>query len=179
MVEPAVSGTSNVLKACSMANVKRVVVVSSISAVINNPNWQKGQPMDESCWSDIEYCHTKTGRKWYYIAKTMAESQALEYGKETGLEVVTVCPSIIVGPMLQSQMNASSWFIYMMLSGDLKTLENGTRLLVDVRDMAEALLLVYEKPEAEGRYICSSHTITVQDFVEKLKSMYPNYYHPK
>ncbi|KAF5203836.1 Cinnamoyl-coa reductase protein [Thalictrum thalictroides] len=45
--------------------------------------------------------------------------------------------------------------------------------------MAEALLLVYEKPEAEGRYICSSHTITVQDFVEKLKSMYPNYYHPK
>lgn len=38
-------------------------------------------------------------------------------------------------------------------------LENRTRMVVDVRDVAEALLMVYEKPEAEGRYIYmhSSH----------------------
>lgn len=53
------------------------------------------------------------------------------------------------------------------------------RLIVDVRDVAQALLLVYEKPEAEGRYICTAHKAKEKDVVEKLKSLYPNYNYPK
>lgn len=53
------------------------------------------------------------------------------------------------------------------------------RNVVDVRDVAQALLLVYEKAEAEGRYICTSHVVEEQDVVEKLKSLYPNYNYPK
>ena len=49
---------------------------------------------------------------------------------------------------------------------------------VDVRDAAESILLVYENPDAVGRYICSSHSIRVDALVEKLKSMYPNYNYP-
>ncbi|KAF5955855.1 hypothetical protein HYC85_008711 [Camellia sinensis] len=56
LIEPAVKGTLNVLKACSEANVKRVVVVSAGAAVFLNPEWPKGQVKDESCWSDAEYC---------------------------------------------------------------------------------------------------------------------------
>jgi len=51
--------------------------------------------------------------------------------------------------------------------------------LVDVRDVAQALLLVYEKAEAEGRYICTSHTVKEEIVVEKLKSFYPHYNYPK
>lgn len=57
--------------------------------------------------------------------------------------------------------------------------ENQVRLIVDVRDVAQALLLVYEKPEAEGRYICTAHKAKEKDVVEKLKSLYPNYNYPK
>lgn len=56
VIEPAVKGTLNVLKACAEAKVKRVVIVSSGSAVLSNPSWPKGQVMDENCWSDKEYC---------------------------------------------------------------------------------------------------------------------------
>lgn len=56
LVEPAVNGTLNVLKACSEAKVGRVVVVSSVAAVLMKPNWPKDQVMDETCWSDKEYC---------------------------------------------------------------------------------------------------------------------------
>lgn len=56
MLEPAVKGTLNVLEACVEAKVKRVVVVSSAAAVFFNPSWPQGQVMDESCWSDKEYC---------------------------------------------------------------------------------------------------------------------------
>ncbi|XP_077215760.1 cinnamoyl-CoA reductase 2-like isoform X3 [Tasmannia lanceolata] len=54
--EPSVTGTQNVLKACSAARVKRVVVVSSIATVMMNPNWPQDRVMDENCWSDMEYC---------------------------------------------------------------------------------------------------------------------------
>lgn len=56
VVEPAVKGTLNVLKACLEAKVKRVVFVSSVAAVSVNPRWSKGQLLDEMCWSDKEYC---------------------------------------------------------------------------------------------------------------------------
>jgi nucleoside-diphosphate-sugar epimerase len=58
MIAPAVTGTANVLKACSEANVKRVVVVSSLSAVMVHPDWHKIPVMDESFWSDVELCRT-------------------------------------------------------------------------------------------------------------------------
>lgn len=56
MIEPAVKGTLNVLEACLEAKVKRVVVVSSVAAVLCNPSWPQGRVIDESCWSDKEYC---------------------------------------------------------------------------------------------------------------------------
>lgn len=56
LIAPAVDGTLNVLKACIEANVKRVVYVSSVAAVFMNPMWSKNQVLDETCWSDQEYC---------------------------------------------------------------------------------------------------------------------------
>lgn len=56
MVEPAVKGTINVLKAGHEAKVERVVFVSSEVAVTMNPAFPKDKVLDESCWSDKEYC---------------------------------------------------------------------------------------------------------------------------
>ncbi|TXG51858.1 hypothetical protein EZV62_021027 [Acer yangbiense] len=50
-----------------------------------------------------------------------------------------------------------------------KSLENKLWLIVDVRDIAETFLLAYEKPEAEGRYICTAHAIRARDLIDKLK----------
>ncbi|XP_065880891.1 cinnamoyl-CoA reductase 1-like isoform X1 [Euphorbia lathyris] len=176
LLEPAVNGTLNVLRACDEAKVKRVVVVSSVAAVIMNPNWPNSQVMDESCWSEKEYCSTT--KNWYCLSKTEAESQAFDYAKQRGLVVVTVCPSLILGPILQSTLNASTMFLLKLLKG-CESIENKLRYVVDVRDVAEALLLAYEKPEAEGRYICSVHEIKTRDLIEKLRSLYPNYNYPQ
>lgn len=50
---------------------------------------------------------------------------------------------------------------------------------MDVRDVAEALILVYEKPKAEGRYICMAHMIKNEELVDMLKVLYPNYKFPR
>jgi hypothetical protein len=56
VIEPAVKGTANVLEACLKAKVERVAFVSSGAAVAINPNFSKDKVIDESCWSDKDYC---------------------------------------------------------------------------------------------------------------------------
>ncbi|XP_057975589.1 cinnamoyl-CoA reductase 1-like [Malania oleifera] len=177
LMEPAVKGTLNVLKACYKAKVKRVVVVSSGAAVFMNPSWPEGKLKDESCWSDKDYC--RNTKNWYCLSKTEAEIETLEFAKKTGLDVVTVCPALVFGPMLQPSLNASSLFLVKLLKEGHETVENKHKPIVDVRDVAEALLLVFEKPEAEGRYICTAHMTNLGDLVDKLRSIYPNYNYPK
>ncbi|KAG7569036.1 NAD-dependent epimerase/dehydratase [Arabidopsis thaliana x Arabidopsis arenosa] len=178
LIAPAVDGTLNVLKACVEANVKRVVYVSSVAALFMNPVWSKNQVLDETCWSDREYC--KKTENWYCLAKTRAESEAFEFAKRTGLDLVSVCPSLVLGPILQQHtVNASSLVLLKLLKEGFESRDNQERHLVDVRDVAQAILLVYEKAEAEGRYICTSHTVKEQIVVEKLKSLYPHYNYPK
>lgn len=56
LVEPAVKGTINVLEAAKRFNVRRVVITSSISALVPNPNWPERVPVDESSWTDLDFC---------------------------------------------------------------------------------------------------------------------------
>ncbi|XP_031404399.1 cinnamoyl-CoA reductase 2-like isoform X2 [Punica granatum] len=56
MLEPAIKGTLNLLRACTEAKVKRVVHISSVAAFGMIPNWPKDRFKDETCWSDKEYC---------------------------------------------------------------------------------------------------------------------------
>ncbi|KAB2631980.1 cinnamoyl-CoA reductase 2-like [Pyrus ussuriensis x Pyrus communis] len=161
LIEPAVKGTLNVLKACLEAKVKRVVFVSSAASLVMNPKWSQGQVLDETCWSDKDYC------------------RSTKYARINGLDLVTVCPTLIMGPILQSTVNASTLVLIKLLKEGYESLENNPRMIVDVRDVAEAVVMVYEKPEAEGRYICTAHNIKTTALVEELKSIYPNYSYPK
>ncbi|XAR61502.1 Cinnamoyl-CoA reductase [Bertholletia excelsa] len=177
LIEPAVKGTLNVLNACAEAKVKRVVFVSSGAAVSMNPDWPKGKVKDESCWSDTEYC--RRTNNWYCLSKTEAEIEARDFAKRTGLDVVAVCPALVLGPLLQSTVNASSLVLPKLLKEGYDNLGNRLRPIVDVRDVAEALLLAYENPNAEGRYICTAHRIYTRDLVEILRGLYPDYNYPK
>lgn len=56
-------------------------------------------------------------QNWYCLSKTLAEKEALAYADKHGLDVVTVCPSMVFGPLLQSTVNASSLFLVNILKG--------------------------------------------------------------
>nr|CAD1831294.1 unnamed protein product [Ananas comosus var. bracteatus] len=83
-----------------------------------------------------------------------------------------------MGPMLQSTVNASTSISANLLKGSSETIQNKASDIVDVRDVASAVLLAYEKPEASGRYICISHHIKTRDLIDMLKRMYPDYSNP-
>lgn len=56
MIEPAIRGTRYVMAAAADAGVKRVVFTSSIGTVYMNPYRDPSKPVDDTCWSDLEYC---------------------------------------------------------------------------------------------------------------------------
>lgn len=56
---------------------------------------------------------------WYFLSKTLAEHEAFAYAANTGLDVVTICPSLVIGPLLQHTVNASvKLFLSYMKGGD-------------------------------------------------------------
>ncbi|XP_052167443.1 phenylacetaldehyde reductase-like isoform X1 [Oryza glaberrima] len=178
VMAPAVKGTLNVLEVCSSSKkVQKVVVVSSTAAVHYNPNWPPGKPKDESCWSDRKICMEK--KEWYSASKVIAEKMALEYAEKKGLNVVTVCPCLVFGPQLQPTVNTSNELLIYITKGGPNVMRNMLLHIVDVRDVAEALILIYEKPESSGRYLCAPYHISPKATVEFLKNIYPNYNYVK
>ncbi|CAN6440915.1 unnamed protein product [Victoria cruziana] len=166
IVDPAVKGTLNVLKASSEARVKRVVFVSTGATITMTPNPPNDNFYDERCWSDIEFLRAK-------------ENSRLGNMQRSGLDLITLCPTMNLGPMLQGNVNGSSVFLINLLRGEKENIQNVIHVIVDVRDVAEALILVYENSEATGRYICNAHHIRARDLVEILISLYPQYNYPK
>ncbi|KAF3450966.1 hypothetical protein FNV43_RR07055 [Rhamnella rubrinervis] len=173
MVNPAVNGTKNVIIAAAEAKVERVVFTSSIGAVYMDPNRSRDVVVDESCWSDLEFC--KNTNNWYCYGKTVAELAAWELAKEKGVDLVTVVPPLVMGPILQPTMNISTGHIFKYLSGSAKSYTNDVHAYVHVRDVAFAHLLVYETPSASGRYICSQSSLHRGELVEILARLFPNY----
>ncbi|KAF6143717.1 hypothetical protein GIB67_021727, partial [Kingdonia uniflora] len=114
LIQSALTGTLNVLKACSEAKIKRVKVISSIVLMLYNPCWPEDQVMEKSSYAKAPF---QLRFSWYNLAKSEVESQTLEYAKRSGLDMVTVCPAIIFGPMLQVTSNATSLDIPEIMKG--------------------------------------------------------------
>jgi nucleoside-diphosphate-sugar epimerase len=47
--------------------------------------------------------------------------------------------------------------------------------MVDVRDVAEAMLLLYNKAGTSERYLCSLDQMDLKDLLGIMKTMFPNY----
>ncbi|KAK6263937.1 hypothetical protein SCA6_019371 [Theobroma cacao] len=175
LVMPAVQGTLNVLEAARTAKVRRVVLTSSISAIVPNPNWDpetKGS-FDESSWTDVEYC--KSRQKWYPVSKTLAEKAAWEYAEKHGMDVVAINPATCLGPLLQPSLNASSAVLQQLLQGSQDTQEHHWLGAVHVRDVAKAQILLFNAPAASGRYLCTNGIYQFAHFAQTVSQLFPHY----
>lgn len=173
LLDPAVKGTMHVLQAAQKAKVKRLVLTSSISAIIPSPNWPADLPKDENCWTDLDYC--KENGIWYPASKTLAEKAAWDFAKETGLDVVVINPGTVMGPILPPAINASMAMFLQLLQGGTEGYQNNHMGCVHVKDVAEGHILLYETPSASGRHLCVEATNHWSDFAEMVAKLYPEY----
>ncbi|EXB36885.1 hypothetical protein L484_016490 [Morus notabilis] len=166
LISPAVDGTLN-------TSVRRVVVTSSISAMVPNPAWPSEKPFDESSWTDLDYC--KSRQKWYPVSKTLAEKAAWEFAREHGIDVVAIHPATCLGPLLQPNLNASCAVLLNLLQGAKDTQEYHWLGAVHVQDVAKAQVLLFETPAASGRYLCTNGIFQFRDFAERVSKLYPQF----
>ncbi|KAL4561217.1 hypothetical protein LXL04_033380 [Taraxacum kok-saghyz] len=78
-LDPAVNGTLNVLKsAAKVSSLKRVVLTSSMTAVLNGVKPREfGAVVDETWFSDPATCEQK--KLWYPLSKIVAENAAVKF----------------------------------------------------------------------------------------------------
>ncbi|CAA3013543.1 cinnamoyl- reductase 1 [Olea europaea subsp. europaea] len=177
LLAPAIKGTINVLTAAKELGVRRVVVTSSISAIVPSPNWPADVVKNEECWTDEEYCKQKG--VWYPLSKTLAEKAAWEFAKEKKLDIVVVNPGTVMGPVIPPTLNASMLMILRLLQGCTDVYENFFMGSVHVKDVALAHILVYENKSATGRHLCVEAISHYGDFAAKVAELFPEYKIPR
>jgi len=151
VLKPAVAGTLNALRSCEKAGVKVVVVTSSMAAAAPRP---EPALKSEKHWSDPE--EQKKRGSYYGASKTLAERAAVEFlakmPMETAFRLVRICPTLVVGPMLQPSLNTSMRFFARIATGAAHTeIKNDSMSMIDVRDCAAHHVNAYEG-DYEGRY---------------------------
>ena len=168
LIRPARDGTLRVLKAARDAGVKRVVMTSSISAIIYGRGVRE-KPFTEEDWTDET---NRSDTSPYDRAKTIAERAAWAWlaAEGGGLELVTVNPGLVLGPVLGSDFSASIEAIKKLMDGSIPALPRFGFNVVDVRDIARLHVLAMTTPEAAGqRFIGSGDFYWMSDVAKMLK----------
>lgn len=178
LIDPAVKGTLNVLGSCAKASsVKRVVVTSSIAAVAYNRNPRTPDVVvDETWFTDPDFC--KGLQLWYVVSKTLAEDAAWKFAKEKGIDMVTINPAMVIGPLLQPTLNTSAAAILNLINGG-QTFPNASFGWVNVKDVAEAHIQAFEVPSASGRYCLVERVVHYSELVKILKELFPDFQLPE
>jgi dihydroflavonol-4-reductase len=143
-----VEGAQTVLRLAKECGVERVVLTSSIAAV--GFGGSEGSPLTEADWSqpDDPYCRSKM----------LSEQAAWTYARDHALDLVVLCPSIILGPNFYKH-TPSTVNVGALIDNQVPFRIPIGLAAVDVRDVADAHILACENKNASGRYLVTGTRI--------------------
>ena len=170
LIRPARDGTLRVLRAAHRAGITRVILTSSVVAVVHRGD---GGVHDEADWLDPA-APTATG---YARSKMLAERAAWDFvaGEGAGMALTVINPGFVMGPPLDAQFGDSIGLVRQMLRGKDPMLPDLSFAIVDVRDVAEMHLRALQRLETAGkRFIAASGTLTAVEMARILKAGHPD-----
>lgn len=174
LIEPALSGTRNVLEeAGRIESVRRVVMTGSCAAIVTDAAdcaVEPGGVLTEEVWNKTASLHYRP----YALCRTLVEQEAWRISADVGVNLVTINPCLMLGPAAGPKPASESFKIVdRAVSGEF--FDGAPRLgmgFVDVRDVAQAHLAAAFLPEAQGRYIVCGHCT---DLLTALKCLQPKF----
>jgi dihydroflavonol-4-reductase len=155
-----VGGVSNVAEACRACGVRRLVYTSSVHAIAEPPH---GTVIDETQPFDADRVLGDYAR-----SKARATLLLLEEVRKGKLDAVICCPTGVIGPWDYSISNIGQ-LILDFASGHLKSYVRGAYDFVDVRDVANGLILAAEKGQTGQHYILSGAQVQVPGLMKELE----------
>lgn len=148
--EVNVGGTRNVVDTCLQLGIKNFIHISSVAALGDTP----GEEITE------ESKLTTTRSTDYAESKYLAELEVFR-GAEEGLTISIVNPSFILSA---SQPNRSSATLFNYVWNERPYYTEGSLNYVDARDVADAVYLLYKKPQAGEKFILSAGNLSYREF---------------
>lgn len=160
-----VAGTRNVLQAARQADVSRLVYTSSIHALRRIPH---GTIIDESVPFDPINAISSYDR-----SKAQASLEVV-YAIQQGMNAVICCPTGVIGPydFRRSEMGA---LIHDLAQRKFMLYIDGAYDFVDVRDVANGLILARDKGVTGESYILSGEHISLIEVVKTVQEIIGQY----
>jgi dihydroflavonol-4-reductase len=169
VVTPAREGTRRVLEAAACAGARRVALTSSVAAAL--PPLGQAGTIDETLWTE----RPDQPLYQYPRAKTLAERDAWTFVREKGrgLELTTVLPGFIQGPVMGADYSGSVDVVALMLRGKMPATPRIGFGIVDVRDLAELHVRALLSPAAAGeRFLAMGDFLWLSDFAAILRARF-------
>lgn len=142
-----VEGTANVVNACINSSVKKLVHVSSVSAL---GRIRKGETITEKMnWTE------ETSNSIYGKSKYLGELEVWR-GVGEGLQAAVVNPTVILGG---DDWETGSAAIFKTAYNEFKWYTEGISGFVDVRDVARAMILLMNSEITGQRFIVSGENL--------------------
>ncbi|BEL04617.1 aldehyde reductase [Actinoplanes sichuanensis] len=156
LIVPAREGTLRVLRAAADAGVKRVVLTSAFHAVgFGHPH--TSHVFTEDDWSVMN----GPGMDAYGRSKVLAERAAWEFAAREGLELTTMLPVAVMGPVSGGSVSGANHIVQRMLAGEMPGFPDLHIPIVDVRDVASAHVAAMTAAGAAGeRFLLASGPVT-------------------
>lgn len=160
-----VGGTKNVLQACREEKVKKLVYTSSVHAIPEKPK-------DEIITETKDFSEDKV--KGIY-AKTKAEAtkyllENVSQDLDNNPEIIIVHPSGVIGPYEYIPSNLGQLVIDCANKKIGAYLDGGYNF-VDVRDVANGVVLAAEKGKNGECYILAGHKVSVKELMKKIEAV--------
>lgn len=163
LIVPARDGALRVLRAAVAERVERVVMTSSVAAVLYGHARDGKRTYDESDWSQLT---DDVGA--YEQIKTIAEQAAWDYVRtlpaDQRIELVTVNPGLVLGPVLSADFSTSGEVVRKLMKREFPACPDVGFAVVDVRDVATAHVAAMTTPAAAGqRFITAIEHASMRD----------------
>ncbi len=172
LVPEAREGALRVLKAAQAAGVGRMVMTSSMVAMMYRPDLPKKFVVKESDWSDADW----EALSPYIVSKTLAEQVAWDWAEAEGLkdQLCVINPGFVLGPALDQKQATSTDVIKLFFQGAYPALPPVNFPIVDVRDLAQLHVKGLELEELGGRRLMAcGETVSMTQMCRMLKEAFP------
>lgn len=171
LVPAARAGSLRVLDAALAAGAERIVLTSSIVAMMYKPDRPAVYRFGEEAWSDPEWPALTS----YIVSKTRAEQAAWARMREAGAEdrLTVINPGFVLGPALDATIGTSLGAIQLILRGKYPALPPTAYPVVDVRDLAELHVRAATAEGAGGRrLLAAADTLSLPEMSAILRARF-------
>ncbi|EGS63004.1 MULTISPECIES: UDP-glucose 4-epimerase family protein [Vibrio] len=153
-------GTVKLAHQAAESGVKRLIFLSSIK--VNGESTSNGGP-----FTVFDQCLPEDP---YGMSKSEAEEQLLALGKETGMEIVIIRPTLVYGPGVKANFASLMGLVAKGIPLPFGCISNNKRSLVSVDNLVDLIITCIDHPKAANQVflVSDDHDVSTSEMVREM-----------